>query len=108
MSTDLHVHFHGPITVQVSLPGILEALNQLKELITMNQAEAIAALQDATTQIQKIGDETRTLVQKVADLTVLVEQQASVSPELAAAIEAVKAQVQVVDDLVPDAPPPAG
>ena len=41
---------------------------------------------------------------KIADLTVLVEQQGSLSPELDAALVALKTQVQVVDDLVPDAP----
>ena len=104
MSTEMHLHFHGPITVNLAASGIIEAINQLKELIIMNDAEATAALTAATNQIAKIGTETSALIQKVNDLTVLVNQQGSLSPELQAAVAAVQAQVQVVDDLVPDAP----
>lgn len=54
--------------------------------------------------VKKIGNETSSLKQKVADLETALENQADVSPELQEAVDAVTAQLKVVDDLVADAP----
>lgn len=91
------------ININLNLPGVLPILTQLKELIMTTQAELTQGLTDLTAQVVKIGTETTTLVQKVADLETVLASQQDVSPELQAAFDALKAQVTVVDGLVPDA-----
>lgn len=66
------------------------------------QAELAVELAALTDQVTKVGDETRTLIAKIADLTAALEMAGRVSPEVDAAVVALKAQVKVVDDLVPD------
>jgi len=71
------------------------------------QAQSAARVTALTAEVTKIGTETRTLLTKIDDLTALLNSgQVQTSPELQAAIDALQAQVQVVDDLVPDAPTP--
>ena len=53
----------------------------------------------------KIGGETRTLLDKVAALTVALESAGTTTPEVDAALAALQDQVGVVDALVPDAAP---
>lgn len=65
------------------------------------QDEAAQTLADVNQELQKIGTETQSLLDKITAL----EQAASntdVQPALQAAIDAVVAQAKVVDDLVPD------
>lgn len=69
------------------------------------QEEMVGQLGQLTEQVSKIGAETTALVGKVADLEAALANQANVSPELQTAFDALKAQVQTVDDLVPDAAP---
>lgn len=68
-------------------------------------AEATAQITALTTQVQKVGEETRALLQKIADLTAIIEAGNTTGPEFDAALAALKAQVEVVDGLVPDVPP---
>ena len=68
------------------------------------QAELVETITAVQEQVEKIGEETQTLIEKVAELEAVIEAEGSASPELIAAVEALKAQVQIVDDLVPDAP----
>lgn len=113
--SDLHVHFHGEVAagatlvIQVPATGALAAqLTQLKELLTMNQQEALDAINAANAQLQKIGAESAATLQKVADLETVIASMQQAGQEvpqvLADAIGALVAQVKVVDDLVPDAP----
>jgi uncharacterized protein YoxC len=67
------------------------------------QAELVETINAVQEQVAKIGEETQTLIDKVAELEAVIEAEGSASPELIAAVEALKAQVQIVDDLVPDA-----
>lgn len=71
------------------------------------QTELAQGLKDLTTQVAKIGTETEALKQKVADLEAALANQPNVTEEVQNAFDALKAQVQTVDDLVPDAAPPA-
>lgn len=71
------------------------------------QTELTAILNGVVTQQKKtaaeitgVQTEVTTLKQKIADLEAAVPDDAS--PELEAAVEAVKAQAQVVDDEIPD------
>lgn len=76
-----------------------------KEVIMASQAEVAAGLATASAQLQKIGAESTTTLEKVR---VLEDQIANgnVSPELQAAFDDLKVQLQKVDDLVPDAATP--
>jgi len=69
----------------------------------MKNEEAVAALQATNTTLVKIGTETQTLLDLIGTLK---EAATNVDPAVADAIAAVDAQAHVVDDLVPDAPPP--
>lgn len=99
MSITVDVYHHFPVNTDT-----LTALNQLKELIMATQEELAADIANVTAQVTKIGTETSTLLQKVTDLQTIIDSQGGVSPQLQAAVDALKAQVQVVDNLVPDAP----
>lgn len=68
--------------------------------ITMNQAELAQALADIKTQADKAKDE---IVAKVAELEAAISNAGSTSPEVDAALAALKGSVQGLDDLNPDA-----
>jgi len=67
-------------------------------------AEHAVALAAISATVTKVGDETRTLLAAVATLTQAVADAQNVPAEVVAATDALAAQAQVVDDLVPDAP----
>ena len=68
------------------------------------QAEHAQALKDVTAAIAKIGTESSKTLQKVTELEEALANQGNTSPEVDAAMQALKDQVTLVDDLVPDAP----
>lgn len=70
------------------------------------QAEVVQVLNQVSAQLTKIKGETTGLQQRITDLETAVNNQPNVTPELKAAVENIKAQVQVVDDLVTDTPTP--
>lgn len=108
-------YFHADSDV-VSL---LKAIQQQNEVIMTNQADATQKLTDVgtkldniATEVGKVSSETQALQAEVAALT-QAAQNADISPELQAAIDAVAtrvdsvaAGVKAVDDLVPDAAAP--
>jgi uncharacterized iron-regulated protein len=65
------------------------------------QQEAAAELQNVNQQLQKIGTETQSLLDKITALEQAAGN-ADVQPELQAAIDAVVAQAKAVDELVAD------
>jgi len=72
------------------------------------QAELAAQLNTVAAQVQKIGQESTKTLEKVQELEDALANQDDVSPELQAAFDGLKAQVQTVDDLVVDTTvPPA-
>lgn len=71
--------------------------------IMASQAELADQIRAATSQLQKIGTETKSLVEKIDALQAIIDAGGEVSPELQAAVDELKTQAQVVDDLVPDA-----
>lgn len=87
----------------------LEIIDGHLHKIMATQSESAAQVQKLTDEVNKIGTETRSLLTKIDELMAIIASgQVQTSPELQAAIDALQAQVQVVDDLVPDAPPPTG
>ena len=83
--------------------GVLSSLENLKGLLMSTQAEHAAALEAVSQQVAKIGGETRTLLQKVIELTDALAAAGGTTPEVDAALAALQAQVLVVDELVVDA-----
>jgi phage shock protein A len=101
-----------------SLGDLPAILLQLKELL-MNSTELVTALTaasealtSATTQLTKVGAETDSLIQKIADLQTIINSQNGALPaEVVTAAQAVSDQVALlqaavtaVDNKVPDAP----
>lgn len=82
-------------------PGILPILNQLKEIAMVTAAD----VKSIQTQVEKIGTETQNTLQKVTDLQAVIDSQGGTTPEIQAAFDDLKASVQKVDDLIPDAAP---
>lgn len=92
--------YHHSADLAAVLTRILKAL----ERIMTTQTELAQQLAGITTQLDKIATESSATLQKVADLEAALANSGNVTPELQAAFDALKAQVQIVDDLVPDAP----
>jgi uncharacterized protein YoxC len=76
-------------------------INALRKIMS-TQAELALALDSIKVQVAKIGAETQALQAKLAELVAALAAAGNTSPEVDAALEALKAQVQVVDDLVVD------
>jgi uncharacterized protein YoxC len=95
---NLHIHHHPDATV-------LAALQSLERKMSMSFDAIVAGINSLTAQVAKIGTETDTLLQKVTDLQTVIDSMNNPPPELTAAFDALKAQVQVVDDKVADAQP---
>lgn len=90
--------------IRHSFQELKESIHSLKELFTMNQAELAQTLSDLKTQADKTKAE---IVQKVADLEAAIAAGGVTTPEVDAAVEALKGSIQGLDDLNPDAAPPA-
>lgn len=84
----------------------INELNLKLEKIMGTQDEMAIEMAAVTAQIAKIGEESKTTLQKVADLEAALATQGGVTPALQAAFDALKSQVVIVDALIPDAPPP--
>lgn len=69
-----------------------------------SQQELTVQVRTLTEKVNKVGTETRTLLDKIEELTDVIADGGSVSPELQAAVDDLQIQVNVVDELVPDAP----
>lgn len=99
-SVTIDVHYHGATADQ--LGTVLSLLEQ----IMATQAELATSLGTVTAQVAKIGDETRTLLVKIQELTDAISQGGATTPEVDAALAALQAQVAVVDELVADVSAP--
>jgi len=86
---DIHVYHHDDRKVILYLKRII-----------MNMQELAQGLTDLKTQTDKARAE---VVQKIADLEAAIANAGNTTPEVDAAIEALKASVQATDDVVPDA-----
>ena len=84
---------------------ILAEILALKETIMATQAELSASLTEIAANVGKVGDETRALIAKIAELEAAIVTAGNTTPEVDAALQALRDQVAVVDALVPDAAP---
>lgn len=96
----MHIHT-GATTEQ------LGAINTRLDTIMNTLVDATASITALTAQVTKIQGETSSLLQKIADLTAVIDAGGvgTTTPEFDAALSALQAQVAVVDALVPDEPP---
>jgi hypothetical protein len=88
------------------LKPALDYLQHLRKDIAMNQEELAQALADIGTNVDKIGVETKGLIEAVAALQSALDAGGDVTPQVAAALADVQARVSAVDALVPDVPAP--
>lgn len=98
-------NFYGTVNQYSCDDQKLNLIISKLDQIMSTQAEIAAGLNAATDQLKKIATESSKTLQKVADLEAALNNQSNVTPELQAAFDALKTQVQVVDDLVPDEAP---
>ena len=94
------------IKINVFIQGdFSEVLSKLEKIMT-TQVEGVVEIQAVKEQVTKIGTETSTLLTKIEELTQAIENAGKdLSPEVQQALDDLKAQAQIVDDLVPDAAP---
>lgn len=101
-------YFHPPVGEAAKpcpqLAAIDAILIDLKGLIMSTQAQLAADILAVADKVTKVGNETRALLAKVADLQTALDNAGTVSPEVTEAMAALQSQVAVVDELVPDAP----
>ena|SRR5258705_6219516 len=90
----------------VCIQDRLSLTNERLLKIMATQAELTTQLTAVNDKLKKIGTETTTLLAKIDELKGIIANGPPVAPELQAAVDALSAQAQVVDDLVPDAPTP--
>lgn len=83
----------------------LADLNERMDNMAQTQAQLAATIDAMNNQLVKIGTESATSVQMIADLKAIIAAGADVTPELQAAVDRLAAQIQKVDDMVPDVPP---
>lgn len=93
--------------------AILDRLAQMETKIMQTQTElandlkaVLAQQQKTATEISAVQAGVDTLKQQVADLQAVIDSGGTISQELIDAVAAVKAQAQVIDDLIPDSPTP--
>ncbi len=90
--------------IKTDLASVKSGVARLKtqgESIVATQAELTASLNAVNAKLTKIGTETAALLAAIVDLRGQLAN-APVSAELQAAVDAVAAHAQAVDDLVPD------
>ncbi len=117
--TELHLHFHFPPTGDIPLP----LFNRLKDFLTMNNAELKTFAEGLAAQLTTVGEQLTAgevqLNKALNEITVAISNIGQTSPEVDAALAAVKAAAdaltgkgaaigtvaQSLDDLNIDAPP---
>jgi len=94
---DLNIFHHLGSDLQLRM---LRLITQKLESIMTTQAELAAQLLQVRDQITKVQTE---ITGKIADLEAAIGAAGTVSPEVEAALQAVRDALQPIDDIVPDA-----
>lgn len=101
MNLHIHIHNHPDEETKKSLILIHHKLDKI-----MTEQEQLAEdMKAVSTQLQKIGNESAQSVAKLAELETQLANQPNLIQPVKDAFAALKQQVQLVDDLVPDAAP---
>lgn len=96
----VHVHHHAPSAEFVELRSLIHTF---QENVMASQAELAANLTALKDQVVKSRTE---VLKKIADLEEALANGGGTTPEVDAALAALRAEVQASDDIVPDAPTP--
>ena len=99
MKSELIILFASDTIIFLFLYLIHKQQTQLK----MTTEEAVTALTEATALVTKIGEETKGLQTKVSDLETALGATSELPQSVVDALTALKDQLGVVDNLVPDA-----
>lgn len=83
------------------ITNLLFSIHQQNKRIIMNQQELADQLTALGTQLEKVKTE---ILAEVANLETQIQNSGNVTPEVEAALNAVKEKVQGIDDLNTDAP----
>ncbi len=100
---NVNVYLAGGADV-ASIKHSLASILTIGKAIMTTQAEAAAQINAVTEKLVKIGTETKSLLDKVAELEEVIRNQGNVSAEVETALGFLKAQAQTVDDQVKDLP----
>lgn len=122
MSNDTHIHVH--VHIHPDSAPVLTAITQLKEMITMNFDEVVAALGDANTKLEASNSNLaaiNTQFQKgINEVILAISQAGSSVPQavvdavnrlntnvgtLSTNVASAAAESQQLDELNPDTPP---
>jgi len=102
MNIHIHIHHHND-SQMVAFDRIFSLLNKIK----MDQAELLFALEEANAKIDKIVTEVTendaAQESKIASLEAKLAEAGVLSPEIQAAVDALKVKLQKADDATPDA-----
>ena len=98
---DVHIHIHPAACSELN--ATLATIIRSQTAIMKNQAELVEDLKLVQANQLKVADEIRAQSQRITDLQDIITNTPAVSPELAAAVEAVAAGQKNLDDLNPDA-----
>ncbi len=102
-------HIHGHLLdLHEAVMQVLDNQCQLDKKVTAimaTQSQLAQDLQAVSAQLTKIGTETTSLLQKITELEAAVAAGGQTTPEVDAALQTLKDQAKVVDDLVQDAAP---
>jgi len=99
MQIHIHHHYHTDSETKKDLKLIKSLLKEIK----MNQAELAAELRNVKDQNEKARVE---ILAKIAALEAAINSAGDVTPEVATALDELKASVQADDDMNADAPTP--
>jgi len=90
------------IIIQLIITNSLIHIKRKVHRIMASQEELRIQIETLTTQVVKIQTETQSLLTRIEELLAIINA-GTVTPELQAAVDALVAQVAIVDGLVPDA-----
>lgn len=103
---EIHIHVHHHNHGDDKLFTEIKSINQKLEIMAKTQAELAVEMTEVTEQLKKVGNESAKSVAKIAELEEVIKNLPNVEPALQDAFDAVKAQVKLVDDMVPDSTEP--
>lgn len=86
--------------------NITTSLTAIRNLVMATKEEVVQQAQAVKAKLEKIGGETRALLDKITELQSTVDGAKNVPQEIVDAMSELSAQADVVDNLNPDAPVP--
>ena len=100
MATHYHTHFHYGNDAE-QLRKINKTLKNIKRIMAENQEQLAAELAAVNAQLAKINTEYTT---RIANLEAALVAAGTITPEVQAELDALKAVTQAIDDVTPDEP----